>query len=169
MFLLFSCFSRSCFQYLHHIDSVDVSFNKRVVGVGLSRWRVGAKVHVFATDINVNNGEHEVTVTERTCERLPPGLAPKCLAPRCVPNKPVECVRTLLIAPALRNGGAHWRRLESSDDCVRGQHGTFFVSFNGEVQCTIDYSGYKPNNEWSVLKHLRTHEHGECSDPWYEL
>jgi len=52
---------------LHHIDSVDPSFNRRVMGVGLSRWCVGVNVNVFATDINVNNGEHEVTVTERTC------------------------------------------------------------------------------------------------------
>ena len=42
---------------LHHIDSVDVSFNKRVMGVGLSRWCVGENVYVFATDFNVNNGE----------------------------------------------------------------------------------------------------------------
>ena len=47
---------------LYHIDSVDVSFNKRVMGVGLSRWQVGANVYVylprlFATDINLNNRE----------------------------------------------------------------------------------------------------------------
>ena len=35
----------------------DVSFNKRVMGVGLSGWCVGANVHVFVTDINVSNGE----------------------------------------------------------------------------------------------------------------
>ena len=50
-----SCRSaRSCFQCLHHIDSVDVSFNERVMGVGLSRWCVGPNVYVFATDSNVN-------------------------------------------------------------------------------------------------------------------
>ena len=42
---------------LHHIDNLDVSLNKRVIGVGLSGWSVGANVHVFATDIDVNNGE----------------------------------------------------------------------------------------------------------------
>ena len=52
---------------------------------------------------------------------------------------------------------------------IRNVVGKFFVSFNGEVQCTIDYTGYKPNNVWSGLKHLGTHEHGECGDPWSEL
>ena len=47
---------------LHHIDSVDVSFNKRVMGVGLSRWCVGVNVYVFATDINVFNGEVQCTI-----------------------------------------------------------------------------------------------------------
>ena len=27
------------------------------------------------------------------------------------------------------------------------------------------YTGYKPNNVWSDLKHVRAHEHGERSDP----
>ena len=31
------------------------------------------------------------------------------------------------------------------------------------------YNGYKPNNVWSGLKHLRAHEHVELSDPWSEL
>ena len=31
------------------------------------------------------------------------------------------------------------------------------------------YTGYKPNNVWSDLKHVRAHEHGEHSDPWSEL
>ena len=31
------------------------------------------------------------------------------------------------------------------------------------------YNGYKPNNVWSDLKHLRAHEHGELSNPWSEL
>ena len=26
------------------------------------------------------------------------------------------------------------------------------------------YTGYKPNNVWSDLKHLRAHEHAECSN-----
>ena len=49
---------------------------------------------------------------------------------------------------------------------IRDVVGTFFVSFNGVVQRTIDYTGYKPNNVWSGLKHLGTHELG---DPWFEL
>ena len=53
-----SCDSDNCATWcLHHVDSVDVSFNKRVMGVGLSGWCVGANVHVFVTDINVSNGE----------------------------------------------------------------------------------------------------------------
>ena len=31
------------------------------------------------------------------------------------------------------------------------------------------YTGYKSDNVWNGLKHVRTHEHGECSDPWSEL
>ena len=31
------------------------------------------------------------------------------------------------------------------------------------------YNGYRPNNVWSDLKHLRAHEHGELSNPWSEL
>ena len=27
---------------------------------------------------------------------------------------------------------------------------------------------YELMNVWSDLKHLRAHEHGECSDPWSE-
>ena len=28
---------------------------------------------------------------------------------------------------------------------------------------------FSPNKVWSDLKHLGTHEHGECSNPWSEL
>ena len=28
---------------------------------------------------------------------------------------------------------------------------------------------FEPNNVWSDLKHVGTHEHGECSNPWFEL
>ena len=31
------------------------------------------------------------------------------------------------------------------------------------------YTGYKPNNLWSDLKHARAYEHGEQNDPWSEL
>ena len=31
------------------------------------------------------------------------------------------------------------------------------------------YNRHKPNNEWNGLNHVRTPEHGECSDPWSEL
>ena len=34
-----------------------------------------------------------------------------------------------------------------------------------ETESVSQYTGYKPNNVWSGLKHLRTHEHGEHSDP----
>ena len=41
-----------------HIDSVDVSFNKRVMASDFLGWRVGATrmSTCFATDINVSNG-----------------------------------------------------------------------------------------------------------------
>ena len=39
------------------IDSVDVSFNRRMMEVVLSRWWIGANVCVFATDSNVYNGK----------------------------------------------------------------------------------------------------------------
>ena len=45
---------------------------------------------------------------------------------------------SLLAALASCNRAANWRRLESSDDCVRGQYGRFFVPFNGDVQCTTE-------------------------------
>ena len=31
------------------------------------------------------------------------------------------------------------------------------------------YTGFKSNNVWNGLKHVRNPEHGECSDPWSEL
>ena len=31
------------------------------------------------------------------------------------------------------------------------------------------YTGFKSNKVWNGLKHVRTLEHGECSDPWSEL
>ena len=34
--------------------------------------------------------------------------------------------------------------------CVRGQYGTFFASFNGEVQCTTDYTGKKAHKMCGV-------------------
>ena len=37
-------------------------------------------------------------------------------------------VRSRLIALASRNGAAHWRCLESSDDCAKGQHVSFHFS-----------------------------------------
>ena len=38
-----------------------------------------------------------------------------------------------------------------------------------ETEFVSRYTRHKPNNVWSGLKHLRTHEHGKHSDPWSEL
>ena len=54
---------------MHHVDSADVSFNKRVLGVGLSGWCVGANVYVFDTGINVNNGEFGGRAINRVAQR----------------------------------------------------------------------------------------------------
>ena len=65
---------------LHHVDSLDVSFNRRVVGVGLDgvtcrhRHLSAANVYVFATDINVNNGELGGRAVNRYCCVLRPCL-----------------------------------------------------------------------------------------------
>ena len=42
---------------------------------------------------------------------------------------------------------------------IRDVGGTFFVSFNGVVQCTIDYTGH--------VLHARTDRDVCVSDPWH--
>jgi len=55
---------------LHHIDRGDVPFNKRMMEVVLSKCWVGANVFVFATDINVYNGEfHGSAINRYSCVR----------------------------------------------------------------------------------------------------
>ena len=38
---------------------------------------------------------------------------------------------------------------------------------NDETEFVSQYNGYKPNNVWSGLEHLGTHEHGGCGEMWF--
>ena len=64
-----------------------------------------------------------------------------------------------------------WSNMESKNISysVKVNEIASLTTRSDETESVSRYNGYKPNNVWSDLKHLRAHEHGEHSDPWSEL
>ena len=103
------------------------------------------------------------SVTRRVCVitvREKTRITPRTLPARCHKCETQWCV----VEHGVKEPGAG----KNTHIEIRDVVGTFFVSFHREMQCTIDYTGFQPNNVWSGLEHLGTHEHGACGDSWSE-